>query len=345
VKILTVQHAIPTRAISNEWVIGALREHNRTHLSPDQLDLMERRVNHFFEAAGTRVRYGLKAGEKAIDFALDAGRRAMTAAGVSPHDVDFVIYVGVGRGWTEPAMANVVQSQLGLENATCFDVIDACASWLRALHIAHTYIRSGVYRCGMIVNCECGFVTYNDWHLDSLDDLEHRAAGWTVGEAATATVVNDDDPNDGCYFVFRNFGEDFKLCVFPLPMLEQFWVGPPDPRYQPMRLFALSGELLTATARRLIETFSADPHLRDADYDIGFGHEASVKINRMIAKKLELPYDRYVSTHAEFGNTVSATVPLGMSVALAEGRLKRGNKVLVLMGASGITVGVASFTF
>ena len=344
-RIVTVQHAIPSQEISNEWVIGKLREHNQARLTVDELDLLERRVSHFLESAGTRVRYGLARGEKAIDFALDAGRRAMAVAGLSARDVDFVIWVGVGRGWTEPAMANVVQWQLGLEHATCFDVIDACASWLRALHIAHTYIRSGVYRCGMIVNCECGFVTYRDWELDSLDDLEHRAAGWTVGEAATATIVDDEDPDDDAYFVFRNFGKEFRLCVFPLPMLEDFWVGPPDPRYRPIRLFSLSGQLVTATARRLVETYLADSKLRDGEYDIGFGHEASVKINRMIAAKLHLPYERYVSTHAEYGNTVSATVPLGMSVALADGRLQRGKRVLVLMGASGITVGLATFTF
>ena len=65
----------------------------------------------------------------------------------------------------------------------------------------------------------------------------------------------------------------------------------------------------------------------------------------MIASKLGLPYERYVSTHADFGNTVSATVPLGMSVALSDGRLKRGERVLVMIGASGVTVGLASFTF
>ena len=65
----------------------------------------------------------------------------------------------------------------------------------------------------------------------------------------------------------------------------------------------------------------------------------------MIASKLRLPYERYVSTHAQFGNTVSATVPLGMSIALSDGRFKRGDRVLVLVGASGVTVGLASFTF
>jgi 3-oxoacyl-[acyl-carrier-protein] synthase III len=344
-RLVTVEHAVPSRAISNEAVREALHRHNRDRFSTEELALMDRRVGHLFEAAGTRVRYRLNAGEKAIDFALEAGRQALGSAGVSPADVDFLIWAGVGRGWTEPSMASVVQWQLGLVNATCFDVVDACASWLRALQIAHTFIRSGTYRRGMIVNCECGFVMYDDWALQRLEDLDHRAAAWTIGEAATAAIVDDQSADDDFYFVFRNYGEDFGLCVFPLETFEDFWVGAPDPRYVPMRLFVLSSELLTATARRLIEVFSLDPRLRDTAHDIGFGHEASVKVNRIIASKLGLAYDGYVSTHAEFGNTVSATVPLGISLALRDGRLKRGDRALVMVGASGVTVGVASFTF
>ena len=344
-RLVTVQHAVPSRPITNDWVRDALREHNRARFSADELALIDRRVGHLFEAAGTRVRSRLNAGERAIDFALRAGRRALESADLSPKDVDFLIWAGVGRGWTEPSMASVVQWQLGLANATCFDVVDACASWLRALQIAHTFIRSGTYRRGMIVNCECGFVMYDDWILQRLEDLDHRAAAWTIGEAATATIVDDQNPDDDFYFVFRNYGEDFALCVFPIPTFEDFWVGAPDPRYVPMRLFVLSSELLSATARRLIEVFTLDPRLREGAYDVGFGHEASVKVNRIIAGKLGLTYDRYVSTHADFGNTVSATVPLGMSVALRDGRLERGNRALVMVGASGVTVGVAAFTF
>jgi 3-oxoacyl-[acyl-carrier-protein] synthase III len=344
-RLVTVNHAVPSRTVTNDAVRDGLRESNRARFSADELALMDRRVGHLFEAAGTRTRYRVNNGERAIDFALKAGREALEGAGVSPGDVDFVIWAGVGRGWIEPSMASVVQWQLGLVNATCFDVVDACASWLRALHVAHTFLRSGTYRRGLIVNCECGFPMYDDFTLQRIEDLDHRAAAWTIGEAATATIVDDQQADDDYYFVFRNYGDDFHLCVFPIAPFEQFWVGAPDPRYAPMRLFVQSSELLTAAARRLVDVFSLDPRLRNVTFDVGFGHEASVKVNRILAAKLGLPYQRYVSTHADFGNTVSATVPLGMSLALHDGRLKRGDRVLVLVGASGVTVGVLTFTF
>jgi 3-oxoacyl-[acyl-carrier-protein] synthase III len=344
-RIASVQHALPGEKITNEWVRERLLERNRGHFSAAELSVLEARVTGFLEKAGTRVRYRLGPGEKAIEIALRAGRQALSDAGVSPGDVDFLIYAGVGRGWVEPAMASVMQAELGLSSATCFDVLDACASWLRALHIAHTFLRSGTYRRGMIVNCECGFVTYRDWYIPTLEDLDGRLAGWTIGEAATATIVTNESRDDDFHFTFRNFGEHFDLCVFPLPMAADFLTGEIDPRWKPMQLFAASRELLGAAARRIVEVFEGDAWFREQGCDIGFGHAASERMAAMVVKRLGLPRSAYFPTHERYGNTVSASVPLGMSVALAEGRLWRGARVLVVVGASGITVGLASFTF
>src|SRR5689334_6509124 len=132
-KIVTVRHAVPSQIVTNDWVIDRVRQHNRDHLSTGDLDLVERRLTHIFERAGTQIRHTVAKGEKAIDFTLAAARSALADSGVAASDVDLLLYVGVCRGWTEPSMASAVQSALGLANATCFDVADACASWLRAL--------------------------------------------------------------------------------------------------------------------------------------------------------------------------------------------------------------------
>lgn len=112
---------------------------------------MTEAVRSYLKAAGTETRYQLDTGEKAIDLVLQAGREALEDAQVAPEEVDLLIYTGIGRGWIEPAMANAVQAGLHLVNATSFDILDACASWLRALHVCQQHIRSGVYRSAMIV--------------------------------------------------------------------------------------------------------------------------------------------------------------------------------------------------
>ncbi len=343
--IAGVAHALPSKRITNEWILDRVRAENAGRLSRELLAQVEEHVRAFLAVAGTETRYQVAEGERAIDFALDAGRRALERAALSAADVDFLIYVGVGRGWIEPAMANIVQAELGLRNATCFDVLDACASWLRALQIAHSYLRSGAYRRGLIINCECGFKEYGEWTVSDLQELDHRFATCTIGEAATATVVTNDAPDDDFYFRFRNFGEHHALCMIPLPTAGDFATARLDARYAPLKFFSLSRELLATTTRKIVETFDADPRLRGQRYDICFSHAASEKAVEVVARRLGFPLAIHYATHPAYGNTVSASVPLGMSLAFEEGRLQRGDRVLVIVGASGITVGIATFTF
>jgi 3-oxoacyl-[acyl-carrier-protein] synthase-3 len=103
--------------------------------------------------------------------------------------------------------------------------------------------------------------------------------------------------------------------------------------------------LLAIAARKLIETFEGDANLAGPSYDLCVGHAATEKGSEVIRRRLGIPSEVYVPTHARFGNTVSASVPLGLSIALGEGRLRRGDRVLLIVAGAGISVGFASFTF
>lgn len=342
-KIAAVAHAVPTRLIGNQYVRDALVAANVEHLDANELAFMRARLDQFLAAAGTQWRYKLAPDEYGLDLTVRAAEQALERADVGA--IDFVLYVGVGRGWVEPAVATVVQHRLGLTSATGFDVVDACTSWVRALQIAQSFLRTGTYRNGLIVNCECGFVTYEDWRLACLDDLTHRLAEWTIGEAATATVVTAS-PDDDWHFTFKTFGEHFAVCLFPLPeVAERFVPGVLDRRHVPMRLFSLSRELMKVGTTKLAETFLADERLRSERYDVIFGHAASDKATTLLSHRLGIPEAVHFATHERFGNTVSASIPLGMSLALEEHRLERGQKVLLMAAASGISIGLASFTF
>lgn len=343
-RLAAVTHSVPARQITNEWVVEQLLWHNSRRFSRDDMRRLEERARAGLDLAGTRVRYVLGPGQLALDLLDDAGRRALAAANVGSDDIEFILYVGVGRAWVEPAMANIVQARLGLARATCFDVVDACASWLRALHIAQCYLRTGQYHCGLIVNCEAGFVTYRDWELNDLLDFEHRFASWTIGEAATATVVTSDGDDDA-YFRFANFGQHYDLCVFPLATLPDFIDGAAAAEYVPMRLFSRSRELLAIAAEKIVVTFRNDARLCEASYDLLVGHAASERASQAIMAQLGISPSIYFPTHPDYGNTVSACVPLALSRAVEEGRLRRGDRVLIVVGASGISVGLGSLTF
>ena len=344
--IRTIQHAVPTKKVTNDDILETFRRESAGRLPTAEIDKLEKQVRETLFTAGTQVRYKLNDGEKAIDFVLAAGRQAIAQAGITPKDVDFLIYTGVGRGWLEPAMANVVQSELKMPNATCFDILDACASWLRAMQVARSLIQGGTYKCGMIVNCESSLVR-SFWcsEIKDANDLKHRVAQFTIGEAATATIVTDENPDDDFYFNFKNFGEHYKLCMIPLENLADFLPSDPDPRYAATQFFSLSRELVVTTVKKIAEVYNADRHFRDRDYDIAFGHEASQKASEVLVKHLDIPKGVYYSVHPRYGNCVSASVPLGMSLAAQEGRLNRGDKTLIVVGSAGVSVGLATFTY
>jgi 3-oxoacyl-[acyl-carrier-protein] synthase III len=344
-KIVGVEHAVPTLRIDAAWIIDKLRRENASTWTEEDLGLLEEQVVSFLKSAGSDVKYQVSGEEKAVDFAVAAVRGVLETSGTRPKDVEFLIYAGVGRGWLEPATANVIQSQAGLGGATCFDLLDGCAGWLRSLQVAHSLIRSGAYRRGLIVDCECGFSSLGQWRFESLKDLQRYLATYTIGEAATATLLSDDNPDDDFYFKFANFGEHSDLCMIPLAHYRQFLPHPPDRAYLPQKFFAESKELLSVTTRKLVDLFLSNSRLMSERHQICFGHSASEKASELVRKQLKIPSAVYYRTHARYGNTVSASVPLGMSLAIREGRLSRGEKVLVIVAASGITVGLASFTF
>jgi 3-oxoacyl-[acyl-carrier-protein] synthase III len=344
-RIVTVQHSIPSRMITNQDVLDLIRERNKAQLSAVELNGFTSQVQAFLELAGTRTRYMLADGERAIEFGVRAGAKAIEKSQLTPEDIDFVIYASVARGWLEPATSTIIQAQLGLRNACTFDIAEACAGWIRAMQVAHSLIKTKAYRRGIIINCECGLLQHH-FDLPSGQDLTHRLASFTVGEAATATLVDSENPEDDFHFRFRSYGEHFNLCMVPLPNVANFVTnGEVDARYAPGYLFSRSQDLVATTIKKTVELFRSAPNLAAERFDTCFGHAASERSCELVLKRLGIPWEIAVPTHARFGNTVSASVPLGMSVALEDGRLRRGNRVLVVVGSAGISVGIATFGF
>ena len=344
-KILAVEHVIPSRHLSNEGCADLVRQGLGPRCAEHEVQAAVDQLRTYLDACGTRDRYVSGVHEKAIDHALDAGRRALQTASMDPLDVDFVIYTSVSRGWIEPATFNVIQSELGLRNATGFDLLDACASWLRALQVGHSLIRSGAYRRGLIVNCECSVMNYLDLEKCQPDEFPSRLASFTMGEAATATVLSDENPDDDFYFRFQTYGEHYQLCMIPLENAVRFMPKRNGNGFVPNKFFAHSAELMGVAVRKIIQVYFSDSRLHTARHDVIFSHAASQKASEFLLRRLDLPPETYFGTHEAYGNTVTAAVPLAMSTALGADRLHRGDRVLVVMGSAGVSVGFATFTF
>ena len=342
-KILNISYALPSKKVTNEQLIEEIVETNRKHLSTRDLESLQAKIKKFFKLSGTVVRYHRNKGEKSFDFAMKAGREALKKAKVNPEDVDLLIYAGVGRGWLEPATANLFQSELGLKSATCFDVLDACASWIRSMAIAKSFLAQKVYKLVMILNCEFNFKEYVHLEMDN-NHLETSFSGLTIGEAATATLLSADEAEDDSYFSFKTWGEKHDLCKITLPNASDFCPNGSN-GLKPMSFFTLPGELLSFTIKHLVEHFSETQRLVSKVHDLVVGHAVSVTTTDKVARLLNMDPSLVFETHARFGNTVSASLPLALAVAEGEGRLERGTRVLLLMGSAGVSTAVGSFTY
>jgi 3-oxoacyl-[acyl-carrier-protein] synthase III len=344
-KVLSVKYAVPSKVVTNEDLLRELGERLLGQADQDMRAEILKNLGKTLEYVGARTRYHRDTGERAVDFGIEAGRQALAAAGLEPGDIDLLIFVGVGRGFIEPATANIFQSGLGCHRATCFDVLDACASWLRGVDVAGHYLRCGTFRHILIINCEFNFREYANWDLKSQEDLETAWSVYTIGEAATATVLGASDEDDTFHTRFRTVGEDYCHCHIPLPNFDQFHLVESDKNYPVLKFYSDAARLTKRAVGMLADQYNEDPGFKDVDHDIIFTHSASTRVSVSGIRSIDLDTNRFHDVFPRFGNTVSATLPLGMADAIDKGVLERGQRVLMLMGSAGVTAGITTFIY
>lgn len=345
-RFLAIEHVLPSRTVTNDEVVAGVRRASAAHLSPADLDLVEKLLDNCFAACGTRVRYLRAAGETAFDLAARAGQRAIARAGLSPSDIDLLLYTGICRGVLEPASAAIYQDRLGLRRATAFDVFDACASWVRALDVAQALLARGGYRTVMILNAEFGGHEAHRYELASLEEFGHWHPSVTVGEAATATIVTASAEPDQYEADFRTWGEKWDLCFVPLPNAPGYFGDRVSAAAAvPMRFVSYGLRLIGFAAQKLVEHYRDRGQFAAFDPDVVFGHAASDGANRHVVEQCGIDPERFQFSHYRYANTVSASVPLAMSEAWRTGVLASGDRVLLLLASSGVTTALTKFVF
>jgi 3-oxoacyl-[acyl-carrier-protein] synthase III len=158
-------------------------------------------------------------------------------------------------------------------------------------------------------------------------------------------VISDEGSEDGFYSLFRTWAAHHDLCRIPLPNQADYQLNGKEAHHDPLLFYAHGSTLTRKTVRRIVTTYHADQHFRSLRPDICFGHSVSEVVTSEVERLLRLPPGLAYRTVATYGNTVSASLPLGMSLASRDGRLRRGQTVLFVMGSAGISVGLASLTF
>lgn len=344
-KIAGVKAAIPSRVMDNDAVKGMIAEHSGDVLK-DRLRAALNRVDFYLTFSGSSRRQWLADGEVPFDLLERAVGEALAQAGVRRSEVDLVIYTGVDRGFIEPAMAYLVASGLGMPQAHCFDVIDACMSWTRSAFVAYNLLRSRQYKNVLIVNCEFnmrpnGHINPGCFRLESVEAVDWNFPAFTLGEAATATLLVADDSRPW-EFHFATAPQHSDLCAIPLSGFELYCRKEPRLGRNGPNLFTSFGSDLFREGR---------PHLIDVlqrlktpldEIKAFFPHAASKQLWFDAGTELGVA-DRIWFVYPEYGNLVSASAPAGMAMAMESGAIREGDRVGGWIGSAGMSF--ASFAF
>jgi 3-oxoacyl-[acyl-carrier-protein] synthase III len=276
---------------------------------------------------GIERRHVAADGETTVDLAEHAARRALEAAGIAPAEVDFIAFGTTTPDLIFPNCGVMLQERLGCRGGPAFSLETACAGFMYALSIADKYVRCGEAKRALVIGSET-LSRITDWNDRATAVLFADGAGAVVLEPAAAPgILSTHLHADGVY-------KDLLYCGSGVSR-----------GMQPKLAISMSGNevfkiAVTKLGQAVDETLAANGLERSA-LDWLVPHQANIRIIQATARKLEMPMERVVVTVQEHGNTSAASVPLALDVAVRDGRIKRGELLLLEAFGGGFTWGSA----
>jgi 3-oxoacyl-[acyl-carrier-protein] synthase-3 len=278
------------------------------------------------ERTGIRERRIAATGEACSDLAVQAGKRALTAAGLAAADLDMILVATCTGDYPLPATACLVQHQLGATKAAACDLSAACCGFVYALSVADAYVKNGM-RHVLVIGSEV---------MSAITDWTDRNTCILFGDGAGAVVVSASDGERGILSThLRSDGALCELIMVPGGGSRT----PPSEKViaERQHYIKMKGNETFKVAVRTLEeiarsTLSAN-HLRVEDIDLYVPHQANVRILKAVIERLGLPIEKVMLNVDRYGNTSAASIPIALDEAVREGRITNGS--LVMLGAFG----------
>ncbi|MEP6620581.1 MAG: 3-oxoacyl-[acyl-carrier-protein] synthase III C-terminal domain-containing protein [bacterium] len=269
------------------------------------------------------------------DLAAEAARRALDEAGVNVDDVDLLIFAAASQDLVEPATANIVQEKLG---TTCqvFDVKNACNSFLNGLQLAESMILSGAVTTAVVTTGElCSRAI--SWRVEDSEEFRRVFPGFTMGDAGAAAVLALSEDDRGIFYRrFLTVSKHWDLATINAG-------GSMHPRGEEHTYLVADGARLRQAFLDLgpvvVSRMMCEANVAFSDFSRIFIHQATVPYLDDLLEVTGIPVDLVEHTIGEFGNMAAASLPVAFARAQARGAFSRGDRVMLLGLASGISVG------
>lgn len=287
------------------------------------------------ERTGIRERHVAAEGEGTCDLAEQAAWRALEAAGRKPQDVDLIIVATTTPDRVFPSTACLLQARLGIHGCAAFDIQAVCTGFVYALGVADKFIRADTARCALVIGAET-ITRIIDWTDRSTCVLFGDGAGAVVLEASEEPGIRSTHLHaDGHYADLLHVPKGVSQ------HLDDVIGGNAFVEMKGNEVFKMA----TNTLGRIVDETLAANGMEKGDIDWLVPHQANIRIIAATARKLQMPLERVIITVAEHGNTSAASIPLALDVGVRDGRIKRGDTLLLEAFGGGFTWGSALLVF
>ncbi|MGA2093068.1 MAG: beta-ketoacyl-ACP synthase III [Sedimentisphaerales bacterium] len=293
---------------------------------------------------GIKRRHKCSEKESTAHLATEAAKRALAVAGLSPEKLELIIVATITPEMVFPSTACFVQQYLGAKRAWAFDLAAACSGFIYGNSIAQQFLENGRLRNALVIGAET---------LTKLTNYKDRTSCILFGDGAGAFVLEakprkkDEKQSEILYSTMYSDGSSWEA-------LNCQAYGSRHPSTRPLEnpnmvYMEIKGrEVYQQAVRRIVETVTEcldKCKLKIDDVNMIISHQMNARIIESAAKRLELPPEKYFINIQEYGNTSSASVPLAFDQAVREGKIKRGDIVVLVAFGAGLTWGANVIRF
>jgi 3-oxoacyl-[acyl-carrier-protein] synthase-3 len=320
-RITGVGHYLPKNIVTNE----------------DLSQMMDTNNEWIVERTGIQERRWFTPGlDTVTSMSVAASKMAIERAGIHTKEVDFIVFATITPDYFIPGNGVLVQRELGLQGVGALDIRNACSGFIYALSVADQFVKTGMYRCVLVIGAEI--------QSSALDkSTEGRSSAVIFADGAGAAIVQAVDASEhGILSTHLHADGDYA---------EELYVRDPGSS----REERLSVQLIesgsfnmqmngSAVFKHAVEKFQAVIHealqynkMQTGDIDLLIPHQANLRISHFIQGKLGLPDDKVFNNIMRYGNTTAATIPIALSEAWEQGRIKDGDLICLAAFGSGFS--------
>jgi len=282
------------------------------------------------ERTGIKKRHIVE-GETTCDIAEIASRRAIEAAGIKPSDIDLIIVATTTPDRVFPSTACLLQDRLDIHGSPAFDVQAVCTGFVYALGVADMFVTTGKAKHALVVGAET---------LSKITDWTDRTTCVLFGDGAGAVVLSASDEPGILSTHLHADGKYKELLTVPAGISENYEKLKAGEAYMEMKGNEVFKMAVNTLGRIVDETLAAN-NMKKSDVDWLVPHQANIRIIVATARKLNMSMDHVVVTVDETGNTSAASIPLALDMAIRDGRIERGQTLMLEAFGGGFTWGSA----